>query len=281
MFIFLFKAIKRIFSNCCDQWIGKLCVRGVPASCPVFSWGEEGPAGMILVYLFICRGTALQTLKERQKMMTSTGASSFFSFCNNLGPMPSGPAADAVFRFLIVFFTLLSVIFTFAIIPASMSAAVGMFLVSSRVKTDPKKVFSSSATVSFFSFFGGPMPLPWWELRWAVLTAWNDRGCCSQLSYELLAIPTVRSGSEFPFDPDPVPDTYPDWLQNDADPAPSFAHVGKYEIFFTFSHSIASSQCLNFLISVKGVTVFSLLSIALRIFLRKIKVYQLLLLDEM
>jgi hypothetical protein len=57
------------------------------------------------------------------------------------------------------------------------------------------------------------------------------------------------------------------WHQNDADPhadrTPSFTHVGKSEKI-TFSHNIASLQWFIFLISVKGVIIFSILDSILK-----------------
>ncbi len=59
----------------------------------------------------------------------------------------------------------------------------------------------------------------------------------------------------FHVDADPDPET--DWHQNDADdsnvdPARKFLQAGKSDFFFTFSYSIASSQCYIFHISVRA-----------------------------
>ncbi len=66
-------------------------------------------------------------------------------------------------------------------------------------------------------------------------------------------------------------DTHPDldWHKHDADShtdlPPSFTHVGNLEIFCTFSQSTACLQCFIFLLSVKGIIIFSILDSIMKI----------------
>ncbi len=53
---------------------------------------------------------------------------------------------------------------------------------------------------------------------------------------------------KFDFDADPDPEPEPDWCQNDADPFPSFTHVG---IFFKFDSHLREFTYV-FLISSKS-----------------------------
>jgi hypothetical protein len=65
----------------------------------------------------------------------------------------------------------------------------------------------------------------------------------------------------FYYDPDPDSDT---------GPTPRFTRVGKSEISFAFIHSIASSHCFTFLVSVISVISFNILGQFVEIFCKKL-----------